>query len=74
MTAASSSQTQPCAPFFASEKLLRQRFRARLPHYESAHLTVDTEGLDPPRRADNLLRQMLEASYAIPLYQKAITT
>ncbi len=53
---------------------VRQRFRARLPLYESAHITVDTEGLTPQTVTGNLLQQMLEASYVIPLYQKATTT
>jgi shikimate kinase len=61
-------------PVLRHREALSQRFRARLPHYESAHITVDTEGLTPHAVADNLLRQMLDASYALRLYQKAITT
>jgi shikimate kinase len=61
-------------PILRHRDAVRQRFHTRLPHYESAHITVDTEGLTPHTVADNLLQQMFEASYAIPLYQKAITT
>ncbi len=61
-------------PVLRQREALRQRFHSRLPHYQSAHLTVDTEALDPHTVANNILRQMLEASYALPLRQKAITT
>lgn len=61
-------------PVLRQREALRQRFLSRLPHYESAHLTIDTEGLSPHAVADRLLQRMLEVSYAIPLYQKAITT
>ena len=61
-------------PILHNREALNQRFRARLPHYEAAHITVDTEGLTPHTVADNLLRQMLEASFVISLYQKATTT
>ncbi len=58
-------------PILRHRDAVRKRFHTRLPHYESAHITVDTEGLTPHTVADNLLRQMFEASYTIPLYQKA---
>jgi len=61
-------------PVLRQREALRQRFEARLPHYQAAHLTLNTEGLDPHSVADQLLEKMVEASYAIPLEQKAITT
>jgi shikimate kinase len=61
-------------PVLRQREALQQRFHSRLPHYRSAHLILDTEGLDPGAVADRLLHQMHEGSYAIPLYQKAITT
>jgi shikimate kinase len=61
-------------PVLRQREALQHRFYARLPHYRSAHLTLDTEGLDPGAVADRLLHKMIETSYAIPLYQKAITT
>lgn len=61
-------------PVLRQRETLQQRLDSRLPHYESAHLALDTAGLDPHTVADKLLHDMLEASYAIPLYQKAITT
>jgi shikimate kinase len=61
-------------PILHSRDAVHQRFQTRLPHYESAHITVETEGLAPHIVADNLLQQMFEASYVLPLYQKAITT
>jgi shikimate kinase len=61
-------------PVLRQRETLRQRFCSRLPYYESAHITVETEGLTPHSVVDRLLRAMLEASYAVPLQQKAITT
>jgi shikimate kinase len=61
-------------PVLRQREALRQRFLARLPHYESAHLAVDTVGLNPQAVADQLLQQMVELSYAISLDQKATTT
>jgi len=61
-------------PVLRQREALQQRFHARLPHYQSAHLTLNTEGLDPATVADKLLHKMTESSYAIPLCQKAITT
>ncbi len=61
-------------PVLRQREALQHRFYARLPHYRSAHLTLDTEGLDPGAVADRLLHKMIETSYAIPLYQRAITT
>jgi shikimate kinase len=61
-------------PVLHQRETLQQRFHSRLPHYRSAHLTLNTEGLDPHRVADSLLHQMHENANAIPLHQKAITT
>jgi shikimate kinase len=60
-------------PVLRRREALQQRFQARLPHYQSAHLTLDTKGLDPHSVADRLLQTMTETS-VIPLSQKAITT
>jgi shikimate kinase len=59
-------------PVLSQREALRQRFLSRLPHYETAHLTVDTEGLNPQFVADEILRQMVDLFPAISLYQKAI--
>jgi shikimate kinase len=61
-------------PILRQREALQQRFQARLPHYQSAHLTLDTKNLDPDSVAEKIFERMLENSYAIPLYQKAITT
>lgn len=61
-------------PVLRQREALRQRFQSRLPHYESAHLSVDTEGLSPDTVAERLLCQLVEGSYAIPFYQRAIRT
>ncbi len=60
-------------PVLRQREALQQRFQSRLPHYQSAHLTLDTQGLDPHSVTDRLLKKMTETSSAIPLYQKAIT-
>jgi shikimate kinase len=61
-------------PILRQPEALQQRFHSRLPHYRSAHLTMNTEGLDPHAVADRLLRHMRETSNTLPLYQKATTT
>ncbi len=61
-------------PILRQREALRQRFRSRIPHYRSAHLILDTEGLGPDSVADNLLHKMIDISFAVPLYQKAIAT
>jgi shikimate kinase len=61
-------------PILRQQDALQKRFHSRLPHYRSAHLTLNTEGLDPRTVADRLLHHISEISCAIPLYQKAITT
>jgi shikimate kinase len=61
-------------PILRQPSALQQRFHSRLPYYRSAHVTLNTEGLDPRTVADRLLHQISETSYAIPLCQKAITT
>ncbi len=61
-------------PILRQREALRLRFQSRLPHYESAHLSLNTEGLDPDTVADRLFHQLLDGCYAISLYQKAITT
>jgi len=60
-------------PVLRQREALEQRFHARLPHYQSAHLTISTEDLEPGSVADKILHRLLESSCAIPLYQKAIT-
>jgi len=61
-------------PVLRQREALQQRFHARLPHYQSAHLTLDTEGLDPDSVVETLLRKLVRASDTISLSQKAITT
>jgi shikimate kinase len=61
-------------PVLREREALRQRFHSRLPHYKSAHIIVPTEGFSPGIVADNVLRIMLEAAFAVPLSQKAMTT
>jgi shikimate kinase len=61
-------------PVLRQREALEQRFHSRLPHYQSAHLTVSTDELDPGSVANKILEVMLERGYAIPLVQKAIAT
>jgi shikimate kinase len=57
-------------PILQQKDALERRFLGRLPHYEAAHLTVDTEGLAPQAVAEQLLHKLSDASFAIPLSQK----
>jgi shikimate kinase len=70
-------ESQPGAdvrPILRQRDTIEARFHSRLPHYERAHLTVDTNGLHPDRVIDAIHAQMLEASYLFPLRKKAMTT
>ncbi len=61
-------------PVLSRRDTLHQRFHARLPHYERAHITVDTEGLHPHIVVDRILHRLVENSIALPLTLKATTT
>lgn len=47
-------------PVLREREALRHRFHSRLPHYERAHITVETQGLTPDHVADQILQQTLE--------------
>lgn len=61
-------------PVLRQRETLHHRFHARLPHYECAHITVDTEGLTPERVVESILDRVVEASCAISINRKAIAT
>jgi shikimate kinase len=61
-------------PVLRQRETLQHRFHTRLPHYECAHITVDTEGLSPERVVESILDRMVDASLAISLNRKAIAT
>lgn len=61
-------------PVLRQRDVLGQRFHSRLPHYERAHITVDTEGLHPEKVVDRILHLLVENSYALPSTLKAIAT
>jgi shikimate kinase len=61
-------------PVLRRRDTLNQRFHARLPHYERAHIAVDTEGLHPHDVVDRILHQLVENIPALPLTLKAMAT
>ena len=61
-------------PVLQQKSTLEQRYSARLPHYEAAHLTIDTDGLEPSLVADKLLHKLFESREAVQPTQKATTT
>lgn len=57
-------ENQPDAavrPVLRQRDTLAERFQARLPHYERAHLTVETKGLSAEAVADSILDSLLQA-------------
>jgi len=58
-------------PVLRQRDALSQRFHSRLPHYEQAHVTVDTEDLHPDNVVDRILRQLVENFPTSPWNLKA---
>ena len=58
-------------PVLRQRDALGQRFHSRLPHYQRAHITVDTEGLYPNEVVDRILHQLVESFPAMPWNLKA---
>jgi shikimate kinase len=48
----------PVRPVLADRARLAERWNARLPWYEQAHLTVETDGLSPEAVADSILQRL----------------
>jgi len=70
-------ENQPNAalrPVLRQREALGQRFQSRLPHYERAHITVDTDGLHPHIVVDCILHRLVESSAAPPFRLKAMAT
>jgi shikimate kinase len=61
-------------PVLKQREALDERFRSRLPHYEKAHITVETEDLAPNAVVDRILQYILEYIKPKPFIQKAIAT
>jgi len=60
-------------PVLRQRDALGQRFHSRLPHYQRAHITVDTEDLHPDKVVDRILHQLAENFSAMPWNLKATT-
>jgi len=57
-------------PVLRQRDALSQRFHSRLPHYQRAHITVETEGLHPDEVVDRILHQVAENFPAMPWNSK----
>ncbi len=61
-------------PLLKQRETLSHRFQSRLRHYEQAHTTVITEGLDPHEVAQLILDQLAESLPSIDLIPRVIAT
>jgi shikimate kinase len=53
-------------PLLGQRDALAQRFRSRQRHYETAHFTVETNGLPPLEVAGLILGRLREGSFSLP--------
>jgi shikimate kinase len=61
-------------PILRQRETLTQRFLGRLPHYEQADLSIDTQSLPPHLVADRLLQQLTERYATIHPASKEMAT
>jgi shikimate kinase len=57
-------------PILNQRESLRERFASRLPHYERAHITVNTAGADQNSVVDSIIHQLQQQPDAIQLREE----
>ena len=57
-------------PVLQQREALNHRFESRLPHYERAHVTIETAFLTPTQAVDQILQRILETMAPIHSFGK----
>jgi shikimate kinase len=53
-------------PLLSQRDMLARRFHSRQRHYETAHISVDTQGLPPLNVAELILERLQEGPFSLP--------